>query len=292
MSLGFINDAYNRATGTLNAFGALSDALVREGRPPMVSRSGDREYADQLKIWNERMVLAGDIRGRHVYAKKRWQGKTWYQIHPDTVATPTNPPTSNHGKRRSNDLTWPYNDASTAAHKRARVLAPRYGISCEGLGFSRPEDWHWTFWGVLGAIISPASLPGSNDIEPAPEPEKEDEDMDYRPTVHARLAADGKTQDEWMLGHPDIGKDLPVFDGTATDKNSRLSADKKVKTFRGFMVTVNRDIFTAWARTHGKGTSQITSSTDRDGYIEIQKELSRVSGELGQSTAIINTPAS
>jgi hypothetical protein len=140
------------------------------------------------------------------------------------------------------------------------------------------EPWHLIDRDPYRAVPSPAG--GNATHIPAPEPEEEDEDMDYRPTVHARLAADGKTQDEWMLGHPDIGKDLPVFDGTATDKNSRLSADKKVKTFRGFMVTVNRDIFTAWARTHGKGTSQITSSTDRDGYIEIQKELSRVSGEL------------
>lgn len=113
--------------------------------------------------------------------------------------------------------------------------------------------------------------------EPA-EPEEEDEDMDYKPTVHART--DGKNDTEWMLGHPDIGKELPVFTGEATDKNSRLSADKSVKTFRGFMVTVNRDIFTAWARTHAKGTAQITSRTDRDGYVQIQMELSRIAGEL------------
>lgn len=242
MSLKFINGAYNRATGTLNAFGALSDALVREGHPAMVSRSGDREYADQLKIWNERMVLAGDVRGRRVYAKKTWQGKTWYQIHPDSVATPTDPPTSNHGKRRANDLAWPYNDASTTAHKRAQVLAPRYGISCEGLGFSRREDWHWTFWGSLGAIISPASLPNHTSTNPAL-PEEEDDDMRFK----FGHRSDGN--DEWMIVHPSL-KD-------------------------GYQVTTDQKRAIAWARLYGRGwvgdeVDRYDFNVPRADYIELQ----------------------
>lgn len=100
----------------------------------------------------------------------------------------------------------------------------------------------------------------------------------YKPTVHARQTNGNDT--EWMLGHPTIGADLPVFTGTASEQNSRLSADRKVKTFRGFMVTVDRDIFTAWARTHAKGAGEITSRTDRDGYVAIQLELSRIAGEV------------
>lgn len=185
MSLGFIKGAYNAATGTLDAFSHLSDALVREGFPRMVSRSGDREYADQLRIWNDRMVLRADIDGRHVYATKRWQGKTWYQIHPDPVAVPTNPPTSNHGKRRANDLTYPYNDDGTAAHRRARVLAPRFNITCEGLGFSSEEPWHWTFWGSLGVIILPASLTPATKPTPKPAPTP---DPEPEPTLEELMA--------------------------------------------------------------------------------------------------------
>lgn len=37
MALRFTDGAYNLASGTRDAFGALSDDLVREGHPPMVS---------------------------------------------------------------------------------------------------------------------------------------------------------------------------------------------------------------------------------------------------------------
>lgn len=160
MPLGFINGAYNRASGTLNAFGGLSADLEREGHPPMVSRSGDREPDVQLQLWHERMVLAHQVNGRRVYGTKRWQGKTWYQIHPDTVAIPGS---SNHERRRSNDLAWPYN-SDTVSARRAKQLAPRHNITREGENFR--ELWHWTFWGALGAIGAPAS-DGSTTTTPA-----------------------------------------------------------------------------------------------------------------------------
>ncbi|KIP93368.1 hypothetical protein RU09_06025 [Microbacterium sp. MEJ108Y] len=154
MTLGFSDGAYNLAAGTRKAFGALSDDLVREGLPPMVSRSGDREPADQLRIWYERMTLTPGR--RKVYGRKWWQGRLWYQIHPDAVGIPD---TSNHEKRRSNDLRAPYN-ADTAAARRAKELAKRHNITREGEGFR--ELWHWTFWGPLGTIGAPASTGGAN----------------------------------------------------------------------------------------------------------------------------------
>ncbi|ALX66834.1 hypothetical protein [Microbacterium sp. XT11] len=156
MPLGFTDGAYNRASGTRDAFGALSDDLVREGYPPMVSRSGDREPEDQLRIWNERMTLTPN--GRKVYGKRTWQGKTWYQIHPDTVAPPN---TSNHEKRRSNDLRAPYN-ADTPAARRAKQLAGRHNITREGENFR--ELWHWTYWGPLGHIDTPAPAGASTPV--------------------------------------------------------------------------------------------------------------------------------
>lgn len=144
MGISYAGGAYNRAAGTRAAFNALSDDLEREGHPPMVSISGDRESEDQERIWNERMTL--NPGNRKVYGYRFWQGKKWYQIHPDTVAPPR---TSNHEARRSNDLKWPYN-SDTPAARRAKVLAKRHNITREGENFR--ELWHWTHWGPLGHI--------------------------------------------------------------------------------------------------------------------------------------------
>ena len=143
--------AYNRAEGTRDAFGALSDDLVREGHPRMVSKSGDRETQDQIDTFLSR--YRPQATGSGPYGDVRWwQGVRYVRFSSaGTVAVPGN---SNHERRRANDLAYPYNSTSTAAHKRARVLAQRYNITCEGLNFSEP--WHWTFWGALGAIDGPA----------------------------------------------------------------------------------------------------------------------------------------
>lgn len=164
MSFGFTDGAYNLASGTRNAFGALSADLVAEGLPPMVSGSGDRERADQERIWNERMTLTPGT--RKTYGYRWWQGKKWWQIHPDTVAPPG---TGNHEARRSNDLKWPYNSDTTAA-RRAKELAKRHNITREGEKFR--ELWHWTFWGPLGTIGTPA--PAGAATTP---PQEEDELM-------------------------------------------------------------------------------------------------------------------
>lgn len=149
MGIHYVPGKYNAAPGTRAAFDGLSAALEAEGHPAMIVADGDREEADQLRIWHERMTLTPN--GRKVYGTRWWQGRTWYQIHPDTVGIPGS---SNHEKRRANDLKWPYNDQSTTAHKRARILATQHNITCEGLSFREP--WHWTFWGSLGAIGSAA----------------------------------------------------------------------------------------------------------------------------------------
>lgn len=148
----YLDGAYNQASGTRDAFGALSGRLVSEGHPEIRVADGDREYADQLAIWNDRMVPSGQEGGRRVYRRVWWRGVLWAQIHPAAVAPPG---TGNHEARRSNDLAWPYNNRATAAHRRAQQLAPLYGITWEGANFD--EDWHWTFWGPLGHIGTPSS---------------------------------------------------------------------------------------------------------------------------------------
>lgn len=155
----YADGAYNLASGTRDAFGGLSAQLVREGHPDMVSISGDREPEDQWRIWNERMTLHPG--NRKVYGTMWWNGQKWYRIHPDLVGPPG---TSDHERRRSNDLAWPYN-SNTAAHRRAQQLAPQFGIVCDGKGFSSPEWWHWTNKGSLGTIGTPAGGGGSAPIE-------------------------------------------------------------------------------------------------------------------------------
>lgn len=153
-TLRFLNGSYNKASGTRDAFGALSDALVAEGHPEMRVTSGDRETADQIAIFVDRYDQRatgtgpyGDVRYWDGSRDGYPGGTRWVRVKAGgTVAAPR---TSNHEARRSNDLAMPYN-SDTAAHARARQLAPRFGIECDGINFS--EWWHWTFRGPLGTI--------------------------------------------------------------------------------------------------------------------------------------------
>ena len=159
MSTRYAGAAYNHASGTRGAFDGLSNQLEAEGHPPMVVLDGGREKADQLRIWYQRMTLTPG--NRKVYGTAWWNGQKWYRIHPDAVGVPD---TSNHEKRRANDLEWPCN-SNTAAHLRTQVLAKRHNITWQGMGF---REWrHWTFWGALGAIgAAPAGGGGSVPIAP------------------------------------------------------------------------------------------------------------------------------
>jgi hypothetical protein len=142
---------YNRAAGTRNAFAALSADLEREGYPAMFVNDGDREPQDEIDVFLSR-YRPQPTGGGAFNDVRWWQGTRYVRFSPaGTVAVPG---TGNHGRRRSNDLAWPYNDASTRAHQRAQVLAKKHNITCEGLAFKEP--WHWTFWGALGDVVSTA----------------------------------------------------------------------------------------------------------------------------------------
>lgn len=149
---------YNAAAGTRDAFGGLSDALVAEGYPAMRSVSADRETSTQVAIFVDRYRQQatgtgrfGDVRYWDGTAYGYPGGTRWVRVSDEgTVAVPT---TSNHEKRRVNDLAWPYN-SDTPAHRRARQLAVNYNIECDGISFG--EWWHWSFWGALGVIGTPA----------------------------------------------------------------------------------------------------------------------------------------
>lgn len=143
--------SYQRASGTRDAFAALSAALVAEGFPEITVNSGDREPENQEAIFRSKFVPSSGPKDVGPYNDRRlWPGNGYWKrvVGGGTVGVPG---TSNHEKRRAADLAYPYN-SNTAAHRRAQILAPRFNITCEGMGFS--EWWHWTFWGPLGAIDS------------------------------------------------------------------------------------------------------------------------------------------
>lgn len=198
-SLKFLDGRYNRASGTRNAFGALSDDLVSEGFPAMVVNSGDREPQDQIDIFLSKFVPSSGPRDVGPYNDRRyWPGHGWWKrvVGGGTVGVPE---TSNHEKRRANDLQYPYN-SNTAAHRRAQVLAKRHNITCEGMSFE--EFWHWTFWGALGAIGGStagggsASKPGVSPVVP-----EEDEIMRF-----LLVDDDGNKRPVWVLLNSRTGK--------------------------------------------------------------------------------------
>lgn len=150
-TLSYAGNSYNRASGTRDSFGRLSDRLVSEGHPHMAVVSGDRETWEQEQIFLAR--YRAQASGGGPFNDVRWyKGVRYVRVSSaGTVAVPT---TSTHESRRSNDLAWPYNTVLTTAHARAVQLAPEYGIVCDGLNFG--EAWHFTNRGSLGVIGSPA----------------------------------------------------------------------------------------------------------------------------------------
>lgn len=160
-TLAFASGARFDAVGTRDAFGALSDALVAAGKPSIIVNYGDRDLAEEVRLFTSRYRQQatgggpyGDVRLWNGSAYGYPGGTRW--VRHSSAGTVAVPASSNHGRKRSGDLAYPY-DSDTAAHRVAQHLARRFNITCEGMGFRNPREWwHWTYWGPLGAIGSPA----------------------------------------------------------------------------------------------------------------------------------------
>jgi len=165
------NGSYFLASGTRDAFGGLSDALVREGYAEIVVNDGDREAGEQEAGFRLRYRPALSATDRGPFGDRRyWPGHGWW-VRTMAGGVMGVPGSSNHERRRSGDLGYPYN-SDTTAHRRAKVLARNFNITCEGENFS--EKWHWTHWGLLGTIGAPA---GSGSAPFTPEPVIDLEDI-------------------------------------------------------------------------------------------------------------------
>ena len=167
MSIRYTAGSHNDAAGTRAAFAALSDDLEAEGLPPLTVVSGDRAPEEQVALFVARFWQQAVGVGR--FADVRfWDGSAWGYgggtrwVRWSSEGTVAVPGTGNHEKHRSNDLGWPYN-SDTWQHARAREIAKRHNITCDGIGFG--ESWHWTFWGALGALGAPASTGNATTVQ-------------------------------------------------------------------------------------------------------------------------------
>lgn len=126
--------------------------------------SGIRIPQEQIDIFLQRYVTAGNIRGRKVYDTRVWRGVRYYRI--SSAGTVAVPGTSNHeiqGSKAAVDLRDTGADAgiTVASSKRGRWIrqnAWRYGLVASGDGFG--EGWHFDVLNIYNAV--PGAPAGGN----------------------------------------------------------------------------------------------------------------------------------
>lgn len=140
------------------------------------STSAIRLPQEQLDIWYDRYVTAGNVRGRYVYDTRWWNGQLWYRI--SSAGTVAQPGTSNHeiqGNSAAADLYDSGSDPGITSRWSVRGQwirrnAWRYDMEAEGDNFA--EGWHFKFNNIFNT--PPGKAAGGSS-----EPEKETEDMDF-----------------------------------------------------------------------------------------------------------------
>lgn len=118
----------------------------------VIITSAIRTYEEQKKIFLERYVTAGNVRGRKVYDTRVWQGQTWYRI--SSAGTVAVPGSSNHevqGTKAAVDIRDTGADAgiTVKGSRRGqwiRANAGKYGLVASGDGFG--EGWHFDMPGI------------------------------------------------------------------------------------------------------------------------------------------------
>lgn len=131
-------------------------------------RSGIRTHEEQKRVFLERYVTAGNVRGRRVYDTRWWNGALWYRI--SSAGTVAVPGSSNHeiqGSKAAADLYDSGSDAgiTVAGSRRAnwlRANAGRYGLIASGYGFGEP--WHYDIPNIFNA--TPGSPAGGATHQP------------------------------------------------------------------------------------------------------------------------------
>lgn len=126
--------------------------------------SGIRLAQEQIDIFLQRYVTAGNVRGRRVYDTRVWRGVRYYRI--SSAGTVAVPSTSNHevqGNRAAVDLRDTGSNAgitraNTERAKWLRANAHKYGLVPSGYGFGEP--WHYDVLNIFAAV--PGAKPSSS----------------------------------------------------------------------------------------------------------------------------------
>lgn len=134
-----------------------ADFRARWGLEIIVS-SGIRLHQEQIDIFLQRYVTAGNINGRKVYDTRVWNGTRYYRI--SSAGTVAVPGYSNHeiqGQNAAVDIRDTGNDAGVATWGSARQkwVAERahlYGMDWEGRFFN--EAWHYKMFNIFSAVPS------------------------------------------------------------------------------------------------------------------------------------------
>lgn len=126
----------------------------------VIVSSAIRTYEEQKRIFLERYVTAGNIRGRRVYDTRVWNGVRYYRI--SSAGTVAVPGSSNHeiqGTKAAVDLRDTGGDAGITVRTSARGRwirqnAHKYGLVASGDGFQ--EGWHFD---ILNIFRTPPTAP-------------------------------------------------------------------------------------------------------------------------------------
>lgn len=145
----------------------------------VIVSSGIRLDQEQIDIFLQRYVTAGNINGRRVYDTRVWRGVRYYRI--SSAGTVAVPGTSNHqiqGNRGAVDLRDTGSDAGITSRyskrgKWYREHCREYDMVMTGDSFD--EGWHSDMLNIFNAV--PGGGGGKPNPVPVPVPEEEEDDM-------------------------------------------------------------------------------------------------------------------
>lgn len=213
-------DGQRLTAAMLHDFVLLDNEFYRRTGQRLKITNGVRTDDEQERIWYDRMVTAGDVRGRRVYETRWWNGRMWYRI--SSAGTVAPPGTSNHqiggGRKGALDLRDTGSDAGilTRGSFRANVfdeIAPSYGYDSEGYAFG--ETWHKRYnrdpW---RAISSPAGGGSTSKPTPTKEDERED-DMPRNTGIYydRKNPANGKITTVYNIHNTGSGFEFEISNG-------------------------------------------------------------------------------
>lgn len=122
----------------------------------LVCNSGIRTNQEQIDIFLSRYVTAGNVKGRHVYDTRWWNGQLWYRV--SAAGTVAPPGSSNHeiqGTTAAVDIqdtgaTAGITSKNSERGRWIRANAPNYDMVASGDGFG--EGWHFDIKNIFNAV--------------------------------------------------------------------------------------------------------------------------------------------